>query len=101
MRTICEYELPTKSGEFKLYLPNDYCILDVQIKNNKPVLWVLADYENENKTYSFYFMITGACVTFPVLYIKTIQLPVDFNYCPADGNSTFILHLFTRLNLDV
>ncbi len=60
MLTIWKY--PVSLGQFELEMPGDSAVLSVQVQNNEPVMWVVADPEATKRPFRFVTIPTGGNV---------------------------------------
>ncbi len=86
---IFKYEIPIQ-GSFEIKMPSLSKILSFQVQKNRPVLWVMVDEKNDDRTR--YFTIVGTGHEFEyhpdvTNYIGTIQ---------AEGGM-LVWHLFEDL----
>lgn len=88
MKVIYKYPLEIKEKQ-EILLPDNHQILDIQVQNNIPCLWVLLDSDDldPSKIHSFYIHLVGTGQKFNdsiLNYITTFQL----------AGASIVLHAF-------
>ena len=87
METIWKYEIPVLHT-FALRIPQYARFLNVQMQDNKPVMWFLVDTDEANDVlYHRNFMLMGTGEAFPANYLQTAYLGTFLI-------GTFVGHLF-------
>lgn len=85
MKKILKFEIPILVGKFSLNLPTHWKFLSFQVQNQKPVIWIVGDLEEEKTDVFFQTLFTGEEIPENSNYLGTIQL------------GTFVVHLFIPL----
>jgi hypothetical protein len=79
MKTIHKYSFPyLGSPAFTLELPEDYCLLAVQVQDGVPCLWALVDTDMPKRVYRFQVFGSGSAIpdVLGVLdHVATFQMP--------------------------
>lgn len=74
VQTIFKYQLDPLAHRQTVDVPKFHKILDIQIQNGKPVVWVLVDPDSNRTGLTITMYTTGFPIQVVGDYIKTIQI---------------------------
>lgn len=97
MRTIYKYNLEVTDEQI-ISAPYFVAVLSVGVQNDKPVIWVIVDTENEQANYTVKIVTTGSDISDIKGRMTGVGNFDDWYYLGTfELNNGFVGHVFTRL----